>query len=46
VELIAPETVTGQAGRVTVCLFAEATYPSVNNAAFFDDARFTVQPQQ
>ncbi|MGC9521637.1 MAG: hypothetical protein ACP5HG_07110 [Anaerolineae bacterium] len=31
-------------GRVTVCFFAEPTYPHVNNAAFFDLAELVVTP--
>jgi hypothetical protein len=31
-------------GRVTVCFFAEPTYPHVNNAAFFDVAKIIVRP--
>jgi len=30
-------------GRVTVCFFAEPTYPHINNAAFFDVAELIVQ---
>lgn len=33
-----------RAGRVTVCFFAEPTYPHVNNAAFFDVAELVVVP--
>jgi hypothetical protein len=33
-----------QLGRVTVCFFAEPTYPHINNAAFFDVAKITVRP--
>lgn len=33
-------------GRVTVCFFAEPTYPHVNNAAFFDLAEIIVRPPQ
>lgn len=31
-------------GRVTICFFAEPTYPDVNNAAFFDQAILMVTP--
>lgn len=31
-------------GRVTLCFFAEPTYPHVNNAAFFDRAEIAVSP--
>ncbi len=40
-EARAPEV---QLGRVTVCFFAEPSYPHVNNAAFFDAAQITVRP--
>ena len=32
-----------QYGRVTVCIYAEPTYPHVNNAAFFDEAELVIQ---
>ena len=44
VELVSPEVVVGQAGRVTVCVFAETQFAQVNHAAFFDDAVLTVLP--
>jgi len=31
-------------GRVTVCFFAEPTYPHINNAAFFDQATLVLTP--
>lgn len=37
----APET---SLGRVTVCFYAEPTFPHVNNAAFFDQAELIVTP--
>jgi hypothetical protein len=33
-------------GRVTLCFFAEPTYPHINNAAFFDQAELIVRPPQ
>ncbi|MBN2002141.1 MAG: hypothetical protein JXA21_02190 [Anaerolineae bacterium] len=30
-------------GRVTVCFYAEPTYPHINNAAFFDEAELILQ---
>lgn len=44
VELVSPEVVVGQAGRVTVCFFAEPEYAQVYHAAFFDDAALAVLP--
>ncbi len=44
VELVSPEVTTGQAGLVTVCLFAETQFAQVYHAAFFDDAALTVSP--
>ncbi len=43
---MAPEedVTQAQVGRVTLCFFAEPTYAHVNNAAFFDRARISVQP--
>ncbi|MBE9507030.1 MAG: hypothetical protein IMY86_03190 [Chloroflexi bacterium] len=41
VTLVSPEVVAGQAGRVTVCAFAETQYAQVYHAAFFDDAALT-----
>jgi septal ring-binding cell division protein DamX len=35
---------TGPLGRVTLCFYAEPTYPHVNNAAFFDQAELIVAP--
>lgn len=31
-------------GRVTLCFYAEPTYPHINNAAFFDQAELVVAP--
>lgn len=42
VELVSPEVVVGQAGRVTVCAFAETQFAQVNHAAFFDDAALII----
>jgi len=39
----APEVVVGQAGKVTVCAFAETQFAQVYHAAFFDDASITVR---
>lgn len=44
VVLGSPEVVVGQAGRVTVCLFAETQFAQVYHAAFFDDAALTMLP--
>jgi len=44
VVLVSPEVVVGQAGRVTVCMFAETQFAQVYHAAFFDDAALTVLP--
>jgi hypothetical protein len=44
VELVSPEVVVGQVGRVTVCMFAETQFAQVYHAAFFDDAALTVRP--
>ena len=44
VELASPEVTAGQAGSVTVCMFAETQFAQVYHAAFFDDAALTVQP--
>jgi hypothetical protein len=44
VELISPKVVVGQAGQVTVCMFAETQFAQVYHAAFFDDAVLTVWP--
>ena len=44
VELASPEVITGQAGRVTVCVFAETQFAQVYHAAFFDDAVLTTLP--
>ena len=42
VVLVSPEVVVGQAGRVTVCMFAETQFAQAYHAAFFDDAVLTV----
>lgn len=44
VELVSPEVVVGQAGQVTVCMFAETQFAQAYHAAFFDDAALTVRP--
>jgi hypothetical protein len=44
VEIVSPEAVVGQAGRATVCAFAETQFAQVYHAAFFDDAVLTVLP--
>lgn len=31
-----------QYGRVTVCIYAEPSYPHINNAAFFDEAEIVI----
>jgi len=41
--LDSPEVVAGQAGKVTVCAFAETQFAQVYHAAFFDDASVTVR---
>jgi len=43
IELVSPEVVAGQAGQVTVCMFAETQFAQVYHAAFFDDAALTVR---
>jgi len=42
--LSSPEVVVGEAGRVTVCAFAETQFAQVYHAAFFDDAALLVTP--
>ncbi len=42
--LTSPEVVVGQAGQVTVCMFAETQFAQVYHAAFFDDAALTALP--
>ncbi len=37
------DTLSIPVGRVTVCFFAEPTYPHVNNAAFFDQAELITE---
>jgi hypothetical protein len=44
VELVSPEVVAGEAGLVTICLFAETQFAQVYHAAFFDDATLTISP--
>lgn len=46
VVLTSPELVVGQAGRVTVCAFAETQFAQVYHAAFFDDAVLTTLPPE
>ena len=43
IELVSPEVVAGQAGQVTVCMFAETQFAQVYHAAFFDDAALIVR---
>lgn len=43
VTLASPEVVAGQAGQVTVCMFAETQFAQVYHAAFFDDATLTLR---
>jgi hypothetical protein len=43
--LVAPQVVAGSNGQVTVCIYAEPFYAAISNAAFFDDAELTVNPQ-
>ena len=45
VHLIAPDSVVGPDGQVTVCLCAENVNPGRSNAAFFDTARLIANPQ-
>jgi len=44
-QLVSPDVAAGDAGRVTVCLYAETIYPAHNNAAYFDDAALIANPQ-
>jgi hypothetical protein len=44
VGLVSPEVVVSQAGRVTVCIFAETQFAQVYHAAFFDDVALTALP--
>lgn len=46
ITLAAPKATVGQAGKVTVCLFAETQFAQVYHAAFFDDATLTVLPSR
>lgn len=39
----ATETPAPAVGRITVCFFAEPTYPHINNAAFFDEAEIILR---
>jgi serine/threonine protein kinase len=45
VRLVTPTVAAGQAGRVTVCLYAESVYPARSNAAFFDNAILMANPE-
>jgi hypothetical protein len=45
VELVAPDATVSDAGRVTVCLYAETLYPARSNAAFFDNAALIANPE-
>jgi hypothetical protein len=44
ITLTSPEVEVGDGARVTMCFFAEPTYPHVNNAAFFDEAILIAEP--
>lgn len=44
VTITSPRVIVGEEGRVTICFFAEPTYPDVNNAAFFDQAELIAYP--
>jgi len=44
VVLVSPKVLAGQAGRVTVCMFAETQFAQVYHAAFFDDAALIAAP--
>ena len=44
VEVSSPRVVVGQAGRATVCIFAETQFAQAYHAAFFDDAVLTTLP--
>lgn len=44
IKLTSPEVVAGQAGQVTVCIFAETQFAQTYHAAFFDDAVLTALP--
>ncbi|MBN1262404.1 MAG: hypothetical protein JXB35_17120 [Anaerolineae bacterium] len=46
VTISTPRLTVGEAGRVTVCLYAEPLYPDTNNAAFFDQAVLIASPPQ
>ncbi len=43
VTIASPRVAVGATNRVTVCIFAEPTYPDTNNAAFFDQAELIVR---
>jgi hypothetical protein len=45
VRLVSPDVTAGQAGRVTICVFAETVYASPHQAAFFDDAELVTNPE-
>jgi hypothetical protein len=42
VVLESPETAVGEAGRATVCMFAETQFAQAYHAAFFDDAELII----
>ncbi len=44
VTLVSPEVIVSQAGRVTVCMFAETQFAQAYHAAFFDEALLTTIP--
>ena len=44
IPLASPDVIAGQAGRVTVCIFAETQFAQAYHAAFFDDASLTTLP--
>ncbi|MGC9396974.1 MAG: hypothetical protein ACP5J4_19180 [Anaerolineae bacterium] len=41
---VEPEEETEILGQVTICFYAEPTYPHINNAAFFDQAQLIAVP--
>lgn len=46
IELTSPEVTVGEAGKATVCMFAETQFAQVYHAAFFDEASITVEPPE
>jgi hypothetical protein len=45
VQLVAPDVAVGDAGQVTVCLYAETIYAAYRNTTFFDDAALIANPE-